>query len=220
MEGTFLVSFSKGYQGHTGSASCLSLWERWMRPTGADGEGAPRSLRGAAAAAAEGPSNRRNAKNAFSEAASIFPLRLLLWDYQGRAALDSWIQRVEIAGAFLVLFCAAKENKLRPAVSASKSPCPCRAEHTAFASQTGLRLKSPTGAFMPSGHRRPFWFSFGAKREHPLSKPLSPAAPPPPAGPARPAGRRPAAPRSHSIPPRCRAAHAEPARPQRPLPAP
>ena len=44
--------------------------------------------------------------------------------------------------------------------SASKSPCPCRAEHTAFASQTGLRLKSPTGAFMPSGHRRPFWFSF------------------------------------------------------------
>ena len=50
--------------------------------------------------------------------------------------------------------------------SASKSPCPCRAKHAAFASQTGLRLKSPTGAFMPSGHRRPFWFSFGAKREH------------------------------------------------------
>ena len=44
--------------------------------------------------------------------------------------------------------------------SASKSPCPCRAKHAAFASQTGLRLKSPTGAFMPSGHRRPFWFSF------------------------------------------------------------
>ena len=50
--------------------------------------------------------------------------------------------------------------------SASKSLRPCRAEHAAFASQTGLRLKSPTGAFMPSGHRRPFWFSFGAKREH------------------------------------------------------
>ena len=50
--------------------------------------------------------------------------------------------------------------------SASKSLCPCRAKHAAFASQTGLRLKSPTGAFMPSGHRRPFWFSFGAKREH------------------------------------------------------
>ena len=114
----------------------------------------------------------------------------------------------------------AKREQSPPGCSASKSPCPCRAKHTAFASQTGLRLKSPTGAFMPSGHRRPFWFSFGAKREHPLSKPLSPAAPPPPAGPARPAGRRPAAPRSHSIPRRCRAAHAEPARPQRPLPAP
>ena len=127
------------------------------------------SLRGAAAAAAEGPSNWRSAKNAFSEAASIFPLRLLLWDYQGRAALDSWIQRVEIAGAFLVLFCAAKENKLRPAVSASKSLRPCRAEHAAFASQTGLRLKSPTGAFMPCGHRRPFWFSFGRQKRTSLS---------------------------------------------------
>ena len=44
--------------------------------------------------------------------------------------------------------------------SASKSLRPCRAEHAAFAPQTGLRLKSPTGAFMPCGHRRPFWFSF------------------------------------------------------------
>ena len=114
----------------------------------------------------------------------------------------------------------AKREQSPPGSSASKSLRPCRAEHAAFASQTGLRLKSPTGAFMPSGHRRPFWFSFGAKREHPLSKPLSPAAPPPPAGPARPAGRRPAAPRSRSAPRRCRAAHAEPARPQRPLPAP
>ena len=40
----------------------------------------------------------------------------------------------------------------------------------AFASQTGLRLKSPTGAFMPCGHRRPFWFSFGAqKRTYPAA---------------------------------------------------
>ena len=58
-----------------------------------------------------------------------------------------------------------KREQSPPGCSASKSPCPCRAKHTAFASQTGLRLKSPTGAFMPSGHRRPFWFSFGAKRE-------------------------------------------------------
>ena len=54
----------------------------------------------------------------------------------------------------------AKREQTPPGCSASKSPCPCRAEHAAFASQTGLQLKSPTGAFMPSGHRRPFWFSF------------------------------------------------------------
>ena len=59
----------------------------------------------------------------------------------------------------------AKREQSPPGCSASKSPCPCRAKHAAFASQTGLQLKSPTGAFMPSGHRRPFWFSFGAKRE-------------------------------------------------------
>ena len=60
----------------------------------------------------------------------------------------------------------AKREQSPPGCSASKSPCPCRAEHAAFASQTGLRLKSPTGAFMPSGHRRPFWFSFGAAKEN------------------------------------------------------
>ena len=89
--------------------------------TKGDGEGAPAPLRGAAAAAAEGPSNRRSAKNAFSEATSIFPLRPLLWDYQGRVALDSWIQRVEIAGAFLVLFWAAKENISR--IASPFHPC-------------------------------------------------------------------------------------------------
>ena len=62
------------------------------------------------------------------------------------------------------LLCGKREPS-PPGYSASKSLRPCRAEHAAFASQTGLRLKSPTGAFMPSGHRRPFWFSFGAKRE-------------------------------------------------------
>ena len=46
----------------------------------------PAPLRGAAAAAAEGPSNRRSEKNAFSEAASIFPLRLLLWGLKGASS--------------------------------------------------------------------------------------------------------------------------------------
>ena len=84
--------------------------KRGQGVTEGDGEGAPAPLRGAAAAAAEGPSNRRSAKNAFSEATSIFPLRPLLWDYQGRAALDSWVQRVEIAGTFLVLFWCQKRT--------------------------------------------------------------------------------------------------------------
>jgi len=38
--------------------------------------------------------------------------------------------------------------------------------HTAFAAQTGLRLESPTGAFMPYGHRRPFWYSFVRAKEY------------------------------------------------------
>ena len=62
------------------------------------------------------------------------------------------------------------EQPLIRGSSASKSPCPCRAEHAAFASQTGLRLKSPTGAFMPSGHRRPFWFSFVRQKRTPSAE--------------------------------------------------
>ena len=81
-------------------------------------------------------------------------------------------------------------------------------------------LKAPLGLSCLPGTAVLSGSLLSVKREHPLSKPLSPAAPPPPAGPARPAGRRPAAPRSRSAPRRCRAAHAEPARPQRPLPAP
>ena len=41
VEGALPASFLKGCQGRNGSASCLSLWERWLRPSGADGEGAP-----------------------------------------------------------------------------------------------------------------------------------------------------------------------------------
>ena len=120
-------------QGRGESASCLSFkrvprawWECFLplplgevaATNGSRRRGHPAPLRGAAAAAAEGPSNRRSAKNAFSEAASIFPLRPLLWDYQGRVALDSWIQRVEIAGTFLVLFWCQKRT------SSSYNPLP------------------------------------------------------------------------------------------------
>ena len=41
VEGALPASLLKGCQGRNGSASCLSLWERWLRPSGADGEGAP-----------------------------------------------------------------------------------------------------------------------------------------------------------------------------------
>ena len=44
--------------------------------------------------------SRRNEKKAFSEAASFFPFRLLLRDYQGRAALDSCLPRLESSGCF------------------------------------------------------------------------------------------------------------------------
>ena len=103
----FLSLFRKGTKGILGVLLASPLGRG---VTEGDGEGAPAPLRGAAAAAAEGPSNRRSAKNAFSEATSIFPLRPLLWDYQGRAALDSWVQRVEIAGTFLVLFWCQKRT--------------------------------------------------------------------------------------------------------------
>ena len=109
--------------------------------------------------------NRRNEKKAFSEAASFFPFRHPLWDYQGRAApflqrrrpppaaetgRSCWgrgqqdtsaaqgtkwtlgtatrrIQRVEIAGGFLVLFwrqkrtLALNERALWPAPPARKA---------------------------------------------------------------------------------------------------
>ena len=44
--------------------------------------------------------NRRNEKKALSAAASFFPFRQLLRDYQGRAALDSCLPRLESSGCF------------------------------------------------------------------------------------------------------------------------
>ena len=44
--------------------------------------------------------NRRNEKKALSAATSFFPFRQLLRDYQGRAALDSCLPRLESSGRF------------------------------------------------------------------------------------------------------------------------
>ena len=130
----------------------------------------------------------------------------------GPARRNRW----HFSGSLLV----SKENNPRPA--------PARRNRRALAAlntrhllrKPVCSLKAPLGLSCLPGTAVLSGSLLVPKENNPLSKPLSPAAPPPPAGPARPAGRRPAAPRSRSAPPRCRAAHAEPARPQRPLPAP
>ena len=58
--------------------------------------------------------SRRNEKKAFSAAASFFPFRQLLWDYQGRAALDSCLPRLESSGCFSGSLLARK-RELSPA---------------------------------------------------------------------------------------------------------
>ena len=47
--------------------------------------------------------NRRNEKKALSAATSFFPFRQLLRDYQGRAALDSCLPRLESSGDLAAL---------------------------------------------------------------------------------------------------------------------
>ena len=58
--------------------------------------------------------NRRNEKKALSEATSFFPFRQLLRDYQGRAALDSCLPRLESSGCFSGSLLARK-RELSPA---------------------------------------------------------------------------------------------------------
>ena len=121
-----------------------------------------------------------------------------------------------LSGSLLV----PKENDPRPAAAHRNRRALAALNTRHLLRKPVCGLKAPLGLSCPPGTAVLSGSLLSVKREHPLSKPLSPAAPPPPAGPARPAGRRPAAPRSHSAPRRCRAAHAEPARPQRPLPVP
>ena len=71
--------------------------------------------------------SRRNEKKAFSAAASFFPFRHLLRDYQGRAALDSCLPRLESSGRFSGSLLARKRElslsarALHPAPQAQKS---------------------------------------------------------------------------------------------------
>ena len=61
--------------------------------------------------------SRRNEKKAFSAAASFFPFRHLLRDYQGRAALDSCLPRLESSGCFSGSLLARK-RELSPTATA------------------------------------------------------------------------------------------------------
>ena len=71
--------------------------------------------------------NRRNEKKALSAATSFFPFRQPLWDYQGRAALDSCLPRLESSGRFSGSLLARKRElslsarALQPAPQAQKS---------------------------------------------------------------------------------------------------
>ena len=69
--------------------------------------------------------NRRNEKKALSEAASFFPFRQHLRDYQGRAALDSCLPRLESSGCFSGSLLARK-RELSPAKKRSTPAPPAR----------------------------------------------------------------------------------------------
>ena len=191
-------------------------------------------LRGAAAAAAEGPINRRSEKK-------VQRRRPPPAADTGRSCWGSGLQDASAAqgtkqtqGAATRLSEAASFFVWSPSslgLKGASSPFlvgPARRNRRALAALNTRHLlrkpvcglKAPLGLSCPAGTAVLSGSLLVPKENNPLSKPLSPAAPPPPAGPARPAGRRPAAPRSRSAPRRCRAAHAGPARPQRPLPAP
>ena len=63
--------------------------------------------------------NRRNEKKALSAATSFFPFRQLLRDYQGRAALDSCLPRLESSGDLAAL---NTRHLLRKPVCGLKAP--------------------------------------------------------------------------------------------------
>ena len=69
--------------------------------------------------------SRRNEKKAFSEAASFFPFRHLLRDYQGRVALDSCLPRLESSGCFSGSLLARK-RELSPTARAIYPAPPAR----------------------------------------------------------------------------------------------
>ena len=111
--------------------------------------------------------NRRNEKKAFSAAASFFPFRQLLRDYQGRAALDSCLPRLESSGCFSGSLLARKrelsltERALYPAPQArtptqptQKKKSQCSTWNTGSLPLTFVPL--PSGCAPYTRYTRPF----------------------------------------------------------------
>ena len=110
--------------------------------------------------------NRRNEKKAFSEAASFFPFRLLLRDYQGRAALDSCLPRLESSGCFSGSLLARKrelsltEKAIYPAQQAREAVHKKSTPHSKKAPQRGafcsiIFCGSDSSAAGSASRRRP-----------------------------------------------------------------
>ena len=92
--------------------------------------------------------NRRNEKKALSAATSFFPFRQLLRDYQGRAALDSCLPRLESSGCFSGSLLARK-RELSPNATALYPRATC-AQACLTARHT---LHTPPSSQSPAGYR-------------------------------------------------------------------
>ena len=92
--------------------------------------------------------NRRNEKKALSAATSFFPFRQLLRDYQGRAALDSCLPRLESSGCFSGSLLARKRELSLTATAlyprATGAQACLTARHT---------LHTPPSSQSPAGYR-------------------------------------------------------------------
>ena len=102
--------------------------------------------------------SRRNEKKAFSAAASFFPFRHLLRDYQGRVALDSCLPRLESSGCFSGSLLARKRElsltatAIYPAQPARNSVSLFRTLR--FASDVTLSIYLPPAQYSAAPHPR------------------------------------------------------------------
>ena len=102
--------------------------------------------------------SRRNEKKAFSAAASFFPFRHLLRDYQGRAALDSCLPRLESSGCFSGSLLARKRELSLTATAFYPAP---QARNSVplfytlrFASDVTLSIYLPPAQYSAAPHPR------------------------------------------------------------------